>query len=58
MFNSYGSEGFALAGYVVIGFVEDGDWMLSGDSSVVVAAFAVARFFFRPVLGKVGVCCY
>ena len=37
----YRSEGFALTGYVVPGCVEDGAWMLWGNSSVVVAVVAV-----------------
>ena len=39
----YGSEGFALTGYVFLGCVEDnGAWMLWGNSSAVAAAVAVA----------------
>ena len=41
----YRSEGFALTGYVVPGCVEDGIWMLWGNSSVAVVAAAVARSF-------------
>ena len=37
----YRSEGFALTGYVVPGCVEDGAWMIWGNSSVA-AAVAVA----------------
>ena len=42
------SEGFALTGYVVPGCVEDGTWMLWGNSSVVAVVAAVvvlARYF-------------
>ena len=40
------SEGFALMGYVVPGCVEDGTWMLWGNSSVVaVVAVVLARSF-------------
>ena len=38
----YRSEGFALTGYDIPGCVEDGAWMLWENSSVVVAAVAVA----------------
>ena len=42
----YRSEGFALTGYVVPGCVEDGAWMLWGNSSVVaVVAAVLARSF-------------
>merc|ERR1712091_206597 len=37
------SEGFALTGYDIPGCVEDGAWMLRENSSVAVAAAAVAR---------------
>ena len=38
------SEGFALTGYVVPGCVEDGAWMLWGNSSVVVAVVLALSF--------------
>ena len=36
----YRSEGFALTGYVVPGCVEDGTWMLWGNSSAAVVVVA------------------
>ena len=38
----YRSEGFALTGYDIPGCVEDGAWMLWGNSSVAVAVAVVA----------------
>ena len=37
----YRSEGFALTGYDIPGCVEDGAWMLWGNSSVAVVAAAI-----------------
>ena len=45
------SEGFALAGYDIPGCVEDGAWMLRENSSVAVAAVAVAAVA-HPDLGN------
>ena len=44
----YRSEGFALTGYDIPGCVEDGAWMLWGNSSVAAAAVVVAH----PGLGS------
>ena len=37
---SYRSEGFALTGYVVPGWVEDGTWMLLENSAVAATVLA------------------
>ena len=55
------SEGFALTGYDIPGCMEDGAWMLWENSSVVVAAAAVAHpgleklFEFHYGIGPSGV---
>ena len=46
------NEGFALTGYVVPGSVEDGAWMLWGNSSVVAVVVGLARFFLDKVSDK------
>ena len=52
----YRSERFALMGYVVPGYVEDGAWMLWGYASVAVAVAVVvvllARSFVRQFVGQ------
>ena len=40
--NHYRSEGFALTGYVVPGYLEDGAWMLWENSSFAAVVAAVA----------------
>ena len=61
MYSLYRSEGFALTGYDIPGCVEDGAWMLWGNSSVVAAAAAVAHpglkqlFEFHYGIGPSGV---
>ena len=50
----YRSEEFALTGYVVPGCVEDGTWMLWGNSSVVdVAVVAAVVLALSAILGPV-----
>ena len=46
------SEGFALTGYDIPGCMEDGDWMLWRNSSVVVIVAAVVVAVAHPGLEK------
>ena len=50
----YRSEGFALTGYDIPGCVEDGAWMLWGNSSVDVAVVAVVAVVAAAVVAHPG----